>query len=195
MRENLHHLSGKSLDEVATAPPELRVLKAGKNSHPNTLATSIALVTAAGEPPTLWAKGSLAVNQAVKALAVCRMRTLRERFGVTDWDLVCYVTFRDRVSGAVSLRLAKYHRVGGADGSPPPPVQPVAAEGRRLGFEMRVGKTTDPMSIAGAIANRVRKGQRVHLTCVGHEARGPSPPHTHAHAHKKNAVLCRQLFF
>ena len=72
------------------------------------------------------------------------------------------------MSGAVSLRLVKFHRVGGADGSRPPPLP--SCEGRRLGFEMKVGKMSDPMSIAGAIANRVRKGQRVHLTCVGHES-------------------------
>ena len=69
----------------------------------------------------------------------------------------------------MSLRLVKFNRVGGADGAPPPPLRSVA-DGRRLGFEMKVGKMSDPMSIAGAIANRVRKGQRVHLTCVGHES-------------------------
>ena len=86
-------------------------------------------------------------------------------------DIVCYVNFRNRDDEAISLRLSKYYTTGG--------VAPLASQQKLFGDEggadvnareLKVGKSSDPMSTAGFVAARAREGIRLILKAVGHES-------------------------
>jgi len=66
------HMKGATLQEIAQAPDDERVLKVGASTTAKKLAGSISYVTREGAPPTLLPLGATCINQAVKGVAIAR---------------------------------------------------------------------------------------------------------------------------
>jgi stage V sporulation protein S len=133
-----------------------------KDTNVKNLAGSIAWISRDGECPEMICSNSLAVNQAVKAMAISRTYLQADKV-----DYHCYPIFtqekrrQGKGKGAgFTLYLKKTaHRV--KTNAPPPLEEPE---------ELRIGKDSNSGKVAGAIAERVRQGIRVQLTGVGPDA-------------------------
>eukprot|EP00793_Prasinoderma_coloniale_P006132 PRCOL_00004607-RA len=144
------HITGGDLDAIAAAPADKRVLKVSSGSNPKNVAGSIAYVTRAGEPPALLGLGASCINQAVKATAIARGYLQDD--GV---DIALQPSFRDQEQNSLSLTLVK--RTGEYCTEVP---------GEK---ELTVSSSSAPTSVAGAIAGKVREGERCSVVGIGAE--------------------------
>ena len=130
------------------------VLKVKSDSKPNSVAGAICNVvreSAHGEPPAVVATGPAAINQAMKAIAIARKYLLEEETGAVD--IVCQPRFEEdiRSSSRVCFVLKR---------SRPLPRTPTEED-------LSSKDSTDPYKLAGAMAGRIRDGEKVACTTKG----------------------------
>ncbi|KAL1525376.1 hypothetical protein AB1Y20_020236 [Prymnesium parvum] len=138
--------------------------KVGANSNPRDIASQIAAqARAAVDCPILQCVGPSSINQAIKAVAIARTYLAQsDQSGQSSHpDLTLSPEFvkldgqqmgRDDQLSAVQLVISKRVRRPSVD-----------KEGRSL----KVSKDTEAKSLAGAIANCTRVGERIELTAIG----------------------------
>eukprot|EP00982_Pelagococcus_subviridis_P012625 31183-Pelagococcus_subviridis.AAC.4 len=158
---------GVSVADIANAPSGERTLKVSSTTPPKKLAGSIALVCdgGCGEAPLLLPLGAACVNQATKAIAIARRDLLRRPAALLDdaadddeWEptfLSCFPGFRDDSKRAVSMQCdkeAKAPWAGAADAT------------------LTIASGTNPATLAGAIAGKVRQGMKVAARACGADA-------------------------
>jgi len=130
-----------------------RVLHVSGQSPVKQVAGAISWISRGGECPRLLATQSPAVNQAVKAVAIAR-KFLED----DNIDVACYPMFtpgRRRMDESFTFMLQKSNNIRGNFGR---------SDGMQ---ELKVSKMSNPGTVAGAIAARVREGQRVVLSSIG----------------------------
>jgi len=152
------HIEGGTITEVATGPPESRCLKVGGESNVKKVAGAICeCVRIGGAPPALLCTGVAAINQSVKAMAIARQYFAQgddvDNEGGTI-DLIATPEFYGRSDDKCVLRLKK-SRVINMDND---------------AIELTATSTSDPKVVAGAIAGKIRDGDRVGITGVGPNA-------------------------
>jgi len=165
--DGVNHIKGVSVADIANAPSGERTLKVSSTTPPKKLAGSIALVCdgGCGEAPLLLPLGAACVNQATKAIAIARRDLLRRPAALLDdaadddeWEptfLSCFPGFRDDSKRAVSMQCdkeAKAPWAGAADAT------------------LTVASGTNPATLAGAIAGKVRQGMKVAARACGADA-------------------------
>jgi len=129
-----------------------RMLHVSGQSPVKQVAGAISWISRGGECPRLLATQSPAINQAAKAVAIARKFLEDDKI-----DIACYPMFtpgRRRQDESFTFVLQKSNiRVNASrnDGSQ----------------ELKVSKQSNPGTVAGAIAARVREGQRVVLSSIG----------------------------
>jgi len=130
------------------------VLKVKGDSKPNSVAGAICNVvreSARGQPPAVVATGPAAINQAMKAIAIARKYLLEEETGAID--LLVSPNFEEdiRQSSRVCFVLSK------------------SRNANRLPSEddLACKEKTDPYKLAGAMAQRIRDGEKVACTTKG----------------------------
>jgi stage V sporulation protein S len=124
-------------------------LKVSKQSNVKTVAGSISHTSRAGESPTCIATGKESVNQAVKSIAIARSYLEEDKL-----DISCYPEFRDEDKDAISFVLTKTA------------LRPVKAPVDESA-ELRVAATSEPATVAGSIAGKIRGGDRVSIISLG----------------------------
>lgn len=132
----------RTVDDIAASPSGHRVLKVSGTSIPKVVAGSIAHICRAGSAPSIMATGDVAINQAVKSIAVAR-RYLEEDEG--EVDLKVQPQFKPR-SKMLTLSLEKTRKLQNVGDE-------FVADG-----DMIVKAGTDGSKTAGAIAARAREG-------------------------------------
>jgi stage V sporulation protein SpoVS len=145
-------LAGSSLDDIAAAEDGERTLKVSKETSCKKLAGSIKyVISVAGSPPTALAGGSSAVNQAVKAIAIARadLNTSEDE----PMDILVQPTF-DGGSVRCALEMTR--------------CRPISDEMETEDFLVKGG--SDPYKVAGAIAGRLREGERIGILAKGDDA-------------------------
>jgi len=125
-----------------------RVLKISSGSNPKTVAGAISHISRQGECPSMLATGASSINQAIKAVAIARGYLDENKI-----ELTCYPDFRTDKRTGLSLILTKSIR------RPSPPDKDVQ--------QLKVSKGSNPSNVAGAIANKLRDGQRVWVLAIG----------------------------
>jgi len=146
------HLANTDVRDVAAS--DNPVLKVKGDSKPNSVAGAICNVvreSARGQPPAVVATGPAAINQAMKAIAIARKYLLEEETGAID--LVVAANFEEdiRQSSRVCFVLSKTRaaaRVPSED-------------------DLACKDKTDPYKLAGAMAQRIRDGEKVACTTKG----------------------------
>lgn len=123
-----------------------------KETNVKKLAGSIKyIVGVAGSPPTALAGGPSAVNQAVKAIAIARADLCDDEDEPAD--ILVQPTF-DGKSVRCALEMTR--------------VKPIADEMDTEDFLVK--GTSDPHKVAGAIAARLREGDRIGILAKGDDA-------------------------
>jgi len=129
-----------------------RMLHVSGQSPVKQVAGAISWISRGGECPRLLATQSPAINQAAKAVAIARKFLEDDKI-----DIACYPMFtpgRRRQDESFTFVLQKNNirvNTSRSDGSQ----------------ELKVSKQSNPGTVAGAIAARVREGQRVVLSSIG----------------------------
>jgi len=146
------HLANTDVRDVAAS--DNPVLKVKGDSKPNSVAGAICNVVreaAGGKPPAVVATGPAAINQAMKAIAIARKYLMEEASGATD--LVISPQFEEdiRHSSRVCFVLSKQR-----------PSARVPSED-----DLACKDKTDPYKLAGAMAQRIREGEKVACTTKG----------------------------
>mmetsp|Transcript_10832 Transcript_10832/g.27885 ORF Transcript_10832/g.27885 Transcript_10832/m.27885 type:complete len:264 (-) Transcript_10832:178-969(-) len=146
------HIAGASLDDIAAADEDERTLKVSKETNVKKCAGSIKyIIGVAGSPPTALAGGASAINQAVKAIAIARADLTADED--EPMDILVQPTF-DGGSVRCALEMSR--------------VKPIADEMDTEDFLVK--GTSDPYKVAGAIAGRLRDGERIGVLSKGDEA-------------------------
>jgi len=131
------------------------VLKVKGDSKPNSVAGAICNVVREsrnGVLPAVVATGPAAINQAMKALAIARKYLLDEKTGAVDFMVQPRFEEDIRQSSRVCFVLKKLPR----------PSQREPSED-----DLTAKDKTDPFKLAGAMAQRVRDGEKVACTTKG----------------------------
>jgi len=128
-----------------------RLLHVSGQSPVKQVAGAISWISREGECPKLLATLAPAINQAAKAVAIARKFLEEDKI-----DIACYPMFtpgrrRQDESFTFVLRKSTIRAVVLDDGTQ----------------ELKVSKQSNPGTVAGAIAARVREGQRVVLSSIG----------------------------
>jgi len=128
-----------------------RLLHVSGQSPVKQVAGAISWISRGGECPRLLATLAPAINQAAKAVAIARKFLEEDKI-----DIACYPMFtpgrrRQDESFTFLLRKSTIRAVVLDDGTQ----------------ELKVSKQSNPGTVAGAIAARVREGQRVVLSSIG----------------------------
>lgn len=144
------HIQGGSIEDIANAPDDQRVLKVGSGSDCKKVAGSICHVTRAGGPPALLALGPYAINQAAKSVAIARGYLIKEKT-----YLYCQPEYRDQKHSSVCLHLLEVSNLKPGSGEE---------------VELTAAKHTQPTSLAGAIAGKIREDEKITIPAVGSEA-------------------------
>jgi len=151
------HIEGGTVEEIATGPPESRCLKVGGESNVKKVAGAICeCVRIGGAPPALLCTGIPAINQAVKAVAIARQIFADgEEVDAEDnsIDLIVTPEFYGKSPHKCVLRLRKSREIKDNDA-----------------VELTSTSNSDPRIVAGAIAGKIRDGERVGITGVGPNA-------------------------
>lgn len=146
------HVSGGNITDIATGPAESRALKVGGNSEAKKVAGAIAhCVRIGGAPPALMCTGPRAINQAVKAIAIARKFLSEEE---NDDGEITDLIGQPRFEGQTAKCVIRLRR------------------SRPINMDMEVSELTalpnsDPYKVAGAIAGKIRDGERVGITAIG----------------------------
>lgn len=186
-----HHMANTDVRDVAAS--DNPVLKVKGDSKPNSVAGAICNVvreSAVGEPPAVVATGPAAINQAMKAIAIARKYLLEEDTGAIDLVVspqfeedirqssrVCFVLSKTRPGNRIVSRASP----GGQRTYAPPhndrPRPPRLDAARRVLFplcsnqpsedDLACKDKTDPYKLAGAMAQRIRDGEKVACTTKG----------------------------
>jgi len=131
------------------------VLKVGAESKPNAVAGAICNVareSASGQLPAVVATGPAAINQAMKALAIARKYLLEEETGPIDFIVQPRFEEDIRHSSRVCFVLTKLPR--------PLPREPSEDD-------LTAKESTEFHKLAGAMASRIRDGDKVACTTKG----------------------------
>jgi len=143
-------LKGKPKRAWKTGSP--RMLHVSGQSPVKQVAGAISWISREGECPRILATLSSAVNQAAKAVAIARKYLEEDHI-----DICCYPMFtpgRRRQDDSFIFILRKGSlRVGS-----------ISDDNTQ---ELKISKASNPGTVAGAIAARVREGQRVFLSSIG----------------------------
>jgi len=129
-----------------------RMLHVSGQSPVKQVAGAISWISREGECPRLLATQSPAINQAAKAVAIARKFLEDDKI-----DIACYPMFtpgRRRQDESFTFLLRKSNIRGNV----------IPDDGTQ---ELKVSKQSNPGTVAGAIAARVREGQRVVLSAIG----------------------------
>jgi len=134
-----------------TRSQSARLLHVSGQSPVKQVAGAISWISREGECPKLLATLAPAINQASKAVAIARKFLEEDKI-----DIACYPMFtpgrrRQDESFTFVLRKSTIRAVVLDDGTQ----------------ELKVSKQSNPGTVAGAIAARVREGQRVVLSSIG----------------------------
>lgn len=139
------------MKDIALGPASKRALKVSAQSVPNKVGGAIAhCVRIGGAPPAIMCTGASAINQAVKGIAIARKYlTDEEEEHITD--LICKPRFErhDSDSCIITLRMAR----------------PIDME--KDVSDITATPSSDPYKLAGAIAGKIRDGERVGINAVG----------------------------
>lgn len=141
-----------------------RVLRVAKDTNVKNLAGSIAWIARDGECPEILCNSALAINQAVKAMAIARTYLAGDNV-----DYYIYASFTDEARNRrqksrkdTSIKFDLRKTVRRVRTNAPPPIDDPE--------ELRIGKETNAGKVAGAIATNIRQGIRCQLTGVGADA-------------------------
>lgn len=148
--ERARERTTNSRDAVPTLIDDF--IKVAKESNPKAVAGRIAHVSRAGDPPkAILSTGGQCVNQAIKALCIAREYLVDD--GI---DVAFQPAFldSDRSKPALALYLAKHAPTRLADAE----------------IEFAVSGHSNPQSVAGALAARIREGKTVSLSAIGVDA-------------------------
>jgi len=145
------HLDGASLEDIAQADANNRTLKVSSATDVRKLGNSINYIfEQAEEPPTLLAGGAQAINQAIKGIANARQKPIE--FDTGPLDVIVQPEF-DGDSARCTLVLSGIKTL----------------QDELDSDDLIVRDTSDPYKVAGAIAGRLREGERVGLLTKGPE--------------------------
>jgi stage V sporulation protein S len=131
-----------------------KVVKVSSKSNVKSVAGAISHTTRSGECPTLMATGTESINQAIKAICVARQYLTENKL-----DLAIQPIFRNQEKGAVTFNLSKVQARSKKGDAPDDETS-----------QLRVARQSEPNSTAGAIANKVRSGDRVIIQAIGASA-------------------------
>lgn len=145
------HLANTDVRDVAAS--DNPVLKVKADSKPNTVAGAICNVareSATGHPPAVVAIGPAAINQALKAMAIARKYLSEED---SSYDFTVHPRFEEdiRQSSQITFILEK--------------TRPIKREPSEDDLSSK--DSTDPFKLAGAMAGRIRDGEKVACTTKG----------------------------
>lgn len=145
-------LPGADADALAAASSKSRVIRASSSSQANRMAGSIAHTARRGDPPSVSGIGAACVNLAVKAIIIAR-RYVAEN----DFDLIA-TAHKSRVGpNALHFKLRK-------STAPATSAAALAVE------PLKCGASTKADLLGGAVAGRLRDGERVAILAVGANA-------------------------
>jgi len=132
--------------------PREKILQVSGQSPVKQVAGAIAWISREGECPRILATAAPAINQAVKACAIARQFMQSDKIEISVYPEYTRGRRRDADSFTFDLRktVTRYNVV--VDES----LQ-----------ELKVSKESKAPTVAGAIAGRVREGQRVILSAIG----------------------------
>jgi len=142
------HLKGLSVEDIALGHAGSRALKVSAKSNPKTVAGAIChCLRIGGVPPALIVKGTTAINQAIKSIAIARSFL---EGGDEKADLIAQPAYNEETAEC----LIHVRRAG-------PIVIDDASD------SLLVTKKTLPHKLAGAICARVRDKERCLLSAIG----------------------------
>lgn len=144
-------MAGVDLQDVAATGKA--VLKVNGQSKPNSVAGAICNVVREspnGLPPAILATGPVAINQAVKAIAIAKKYLLVEDPPI---DLLVTPVFEQDVRNGSNLKF-ELKRADPIDRDPSED-------------DLSATEKTDCFKLAGAIAGRIREGKQVACTTKG----------------------------
>lgn len=145
-------LPGADADALADSSSARRVIRASASSQANRMAGSIAHTSRRGDPPAVSGIGAACINLAVKAIIIAR-RYVAEN----DFDLIATPN-KSRVGpNALHFKLRK-------STAPATSAAALAVE------PLKCGATTKADLLGGAVAGRLREGERVAILAVGANA-------------------------
>lgn len=138
------------MDQIAGAKAGQRVLKVSSETQSKSIAGSIAHVAREGECPRVLACGALSVNQALKGVIIARDYLEEDSLDFT----VQVNENRDVGPDAMEFVLTKVAR------------RPAPAHASDS-VTLQVAAASDPGKVAGAVAGKIREGERVALSAIG----------------------------
>jgi len=146
------HIGDGTVKDIAFGAPENRVMKVSSGSEVKKVAGAIAhCVRLNNIPPAIMCTGPEAINQAIKAIAVARTFLADEEDDNGNVvDLICTPRFEGQTEQLV-IRLRRS--------------RPLQMDKEIV--ELTATKACDPYKLAGAIAHKIRDGERVGLTACG----------------------------
>jgi len=138
----------RNYNNPSDVPASARILKVSAQSNIKTVAGSIAYATRLGDAPTLISTGVASINQTIKSVALSR-RFLEDN--KVDVTVLPVSRSDDRL--AMSFVLNKTV------------LRPQSEEVQYS--ELRVAAESEHAVVAGAIANKIRAGERVSVVAIG----------------------------
>jgi len=146
------NLKNKTIKQIALGHAGKRALKVSAESSPKKVAGAIChCLRIGGVPPALIAKGTTAINQAVKSIAIARNFLEAE----DDVDLIAQPSFRGDISHSsgciIHVRRANKIELTDED----------------ISDALNVTNKSVPDKLAGAVAGRVREKKRVSISAIG----------------------------
>jgi len=135
-----------------------RLLHVSGQSPVKQVAGAISWISREGECPRLLATLAPAINQAAKAVAIARKFLEDDKIDIAVYPM--FTPGRRRQDESFTFLLRKNSMTRGVQAD----VGGFAEDGSQ---ELKVSKQSNPGTVAGAIAARVREGQRVVLSSIG----------------------------
>lgn len=129
-----------------------QVLKVSSQSNPKGSAGSISHTVRRGQNPQVMCSGSSSINQAIKAIAIAR--GYLEQDGM---DVSVTGSWRDREMQKVTLSIQKTSRTKRNQEEKDPD----------NAGDLRIAQNSQPGTVAGAIAKKVRGGEKVSMIAIG----------------------------
>jgi len=137
-----------TVEDIALGPAQNRQIKVSAQSNVKKVAGAIAhCVRIGGAPPAMICTGPSAINQAIKAIAIAR-GYMKDSDDPTD--LIAQPQF-DGKSAQLLIRLRRS--------------RPINMDVDYT--DLTAGRNSDPYKMAGAIAAKIRDGERVGINAVG----------------------------
>jgi stage V sporulation protein S len=130
-----------------------QLLKVSAQSNPKASAGSISHRVRRGQNPQIMCSGSPSINQAIKAIAIARGYIEQDGF-----DVSVSGTWRDREMQKITLNVNKTARPKRQDESKQEP---------DVSGDLRIAQNSVPGTVAGAIAKKVRSGEKVSMVAIG----------------------------